>query len=255
MQEFAAEELVDVFRRLQQAELDVVLVGGQAVNLWACRYDRGQPEWRDLRPYTSRDLDFHGGLAEARLAIKALGATGRLNTSLGLAPNAGVLQVLLGDQRTLTIDILTVIYGVSSAELERSAISWSGTGPFERLSLRVIHPLLLLEGKVASLRGLAQTGRQDEKHVRIMIRVVRQWLLEQLDHPRAVFRAIERLAACAAGPDGLHAFAQGLDLAEAWPLEEMRACDDYADFFGRRWPQIIDRIDRKRQRHLEALGE
>ena len=69
MQGFAVEEPVSVFRALQAAGWDAVLVGGQAVNVWACRYEQDSPAWHELRPYTSRDLDYHGGLADARLAM------------------------------------------------------------------------------------------------------------------------------------------------------------------------------------------
>ena len=70
MEGFTPEELAAVFRALQAAGWEAVLVGGQVVNLWAHRYERDLPAWHALRPYTSRDLDYHGGLAEARLAMR-----------------------------------------------------------------------------------------------------------------------------------------------------------------------------------------
>ncbi len=252
---FSPDELAAVFRRLHDEGWDAILVGGQAVNVWACHYEKDQPAWRELRPYTSLDLDYHGGLAEARLAMRILAAQGKLNTSSDPGPNAGVLQVPLADGRELVVDILTGVFGVSAAEVERTAVTLSGTGALSSLSLRVIHPLLLLEGKVASLRGLPQTRRQDAKHLKILILVVHEWLREQLGDPRAVFRAVERLATCAASPDGLHAFVQGIDLMQAVPFDHMRAAAGYVAFFQQRLPQLTDKIARKRQRHLEALQE
>jgi hypothetical protein len=158
---FAVEELTSVFRTLQAAGWDAVLVGGQAVNVWACRYEQDGRAWRELRPYTSRDLDYHGGLAEARLAM----------------------------------------------------------------------------------------------HLRMLVLIVRQWLREQLADPRKVFRAVERLAASTVSPDGLQAFAQGIDLAQALPLDDMRAAAGFAAFFEQRWPQLAEKITRKRERHLQALRE
>ena len=121
--------------------------------------------------------------------------------------------------------------------------------------MRVIHPLLLLEGKAAALRGLPQADRQDAKHLRMLVLIVRQWLREQLADPRKVFRAVERLAACTVSPDGLQAFAQGIDLAQALPLDDMRAAAGFAAFFEQRWPQLAEKITRKRERHLQALRE
>lgn len=112
---------------------------------------------------------------------------------------------------------------------------------------------LLLEGKVASLRGLPQAQRQDAKHLRILLLVVREWLREQLGDPRAVFRAVERLASCAASPDGVHAFAQGIDLMQAAPWDDMRAAAGFTAFFQQRLPQLVEQVERKRRLHLEAL--
>ena len=255
MHGFAVEELASVFRTLQAAGWDAVLVGGQAVNVWACRYEQDGRAWHELRPYTSRDLDYHGGLAEARLAMRVLAARGHLNTGSDPSPNAGVLKVSLPDGHELLVDILTGVFGLSAAEVERTAVTWSGTGVLSGLNLRVIHPLLLLEGKAAALRGLPQADRQDAKHLRMLVLIVRQWLREQLADPRKVFRAVERLAACTVSPDGLQAFAQGIDLAQALPLDDMRAAAGFAAFFEQRWPQLAEKITRKRERHLQALRE
>ena len=121
--------------------------------------------------------------------------------------------------------------------------------------MRVIHPLLLTEGKFASLRGLPQGDRQDTKHLRLLILILNEWLTEQLEQPKAVFRAVERLAACAARPDGVHVFTHGIDLLDSLPLNEMRAAEDFSAFFDQRLDQVLQRIDRKRQRHRDALDE
>ena len=53
----------------------------------------------------------------------------------------------------------------------------------------------------------------------------------------------------------MNAFAQGIDLVQIFPWDEMRALDGYATFFERRAPQLLERIAKKRERHLDALGE
>ncbi len=255
MQGFSPEDLIAVFSSLEAAGWDAVLIGGQAVNLWACHYEEDLPSWREHRPYTSRDLDYHGGLADARLAMKVLRARGRLNTALDPSPNAGVLTVSLADGRELVVDILTGVFGVSATEVERTAVELAGTRGLSGLTQRVIHPLLLLEAKAASLRGLNQDDRQDARHLKILILVLQRWFRERLDDPRATLRAVERLAGCAGSPDGLNAFARGIDLIQAIPWDDLRALDGYSTFFERREPQLLERIARKRERHLEALGD
>lgn len=221
--------------------------------MWACEFEQDSQAWSDLRPYTSRDLDYFGGLADARRAKELLRAGGRLNTKMEPGPNAGVLTLRMSDGRELIIDILTGVYGLSAAELTRTAVRLTGSGPLSGVGLRVMHPLLLLEGKAASLRGLDQTHRQDAKHLRMMILVLREWLRDRLTEPRAVFTAVERLAACAASPDGVQAYAMGIDMLQTLPLEEMEQAEGYDEFLKQRYPQITDRITRKRSSHLDAL--
>lgn len=253
MQGFAPEDLVPVFSSLEAAGWDAVLIGGQAVNLWARHYEEDLPAWRELRPYASRDLDYHGGLADARLAMKVLRARGRLNTGSDPSPNAGVLTVPLPDGREIVVDILTGVFGVSASEVERTAVELSGSRELSGLTLRVIHPLLLLEAKTAVLRGLSQKARQDAKHLRILLLVLQRWLREQLNDPRPALRAVERLAACASSPDGLNAFGRGIDVMQVIPWDDLRGLEGYAKFLERRAPQLRERVAKKRDRHLEAL--
>lgn len=249
---FTPEDLAGVFSALEAAGWDAVLVGGQAVNLWAHHYGTDLPAWRALQPYTSRDLDYHGGLAEARLAMRVLRARGRLNTAHEPAPNAAVLTVSMPDGQELIVDILTGVFGVSAAEIDRTSVDLSGSGALRGLKLRVIHPLLLMEGKVASLCGLDQVHRQDSKHLKLLTLVFQEWVRERLDDPRAVLRAVERLAACAASPDGVSTFARGIDLMQAVPWEDLRGSQAYAEFFQRRLPQLMERTTIRRQRYLDV---
>ena len=39
-----------------------LLIGGQAVNYWAERYLAAEPQLETLRPFTSEDIDFKGGM-------------------------------------------------------------------------------------------------------------------------------------------------------------------------------------------------
>ena len=49
----------------------IIIVGGQAVNFWADRYAPDKPELLAYRPFTSRDLDLLGSIADAyQLASK-----------------------------------------------------------------------------------------------------------------------------------------------------------------------------------------
>jgi hypothetical protein len=101
------EDLKDVLSQLQDAGLDAIIVGGQAVNLWAYRYSFDCPvqKWS---PFSSEDLDFFGGRVEAMLCHEVLGGQITLNRDFGPSPNAGVVLVNWSN-RQLRIDVLASV--------------------------------------------------------------------------------------------------------------------------------------------------
>lgn len=243
MNEFTINELHSIFQRLNAAKWPGILVGGQAVNLYANHYQELMPEIELLRPLASRDLDFHGGPRDAKRAMAILHATGKINDGTDPSPNAGVLQVPLSSGQVLIVDILTSVFGISASEMLRSSITWKMS---DDTTIEVLHPLLLLESKLACLRSLNQSDRQDEKHVRLMTHVVSAWLDEQIESPRHIFKAIERIAAMMMTPDGVSAYERGIDLWQAIPLDRMRTAEDYQQFFDKRFPQLESQVSQKR---------
>ena len=64
----------------------IVIVGGQAVNFWADRYAADKSELLAYRPFTSRDLDLLGSMANAyRLASKTRGVFGKTTPTRSIA--------------------------------------------------------------------------------------------------------------------------------------------------------------------------
>ena len=253
MSNYSVSELLGIFERLNAAGWQAILVGGQAVNIWCTRYAESIPQLADYQPLVSRDLDFHGGIADAKLAMKLLNAGGKLNSGNDPSPNAAVIEVTMANGETLLIDILTSIYGVSTSELIRSAVKWTFNEYSHELNLRVIHPILLLESKLACYRSLPQIGRQDAKHAILMTLVLRAWLLEQLTEPRQVFKGVERIVSLMQTPDALSAYTKNIDLWAAIPLAEMHNTQGFQQFFSQRLNQLQDEVNDRRTRYLDAL--
>lgn len=51
MELLTPEDLRDIWIRLQESELETVVVGGQAINLWAFQYGQDTEEWNQYRPF------------------------------------------------------------------------------------------------------------------------------------------------------------------------------------------------------------
>ncbi len=242
MSEYSIVDLQSVFVRLNASNWSGILIGGQAVN----HFSDSIPDLHCFEPLTSRVLDFHGGPRDARRAMSILEANGKINDGSDPSPNAGVLQVPMVGGEILIVDILTSVFGVSASEMYRSSIAWQALKLVGHPVIQVIH-LLLLESKLACLRALNQSSRQDEKHVRLLIQVIHAWFESLLASPREVLRSIERLGSLMMVPDGLAAYDKQIELWDSVPLHSMKKSPLYTEFFNRRLPHLIDQVDRKRQ--------
>ena len=99
----------------------------------------------------------------------------------GTSPVDGQLGILtLQKDPPLVVDLLSGVYGIRHDELlrlcERAPV-------FD--GIKVIDPLYLFRSKCHCLMGLPQTGRQDERHVRMMALVLPEYLTMLIDHADA----------------------------------------------------------------------
>ena len=257
MEKLTPESLKTVFADLQTANLDAVVVGGQAVNLWAYQYQEQAPELQQYLPFASEDLDFYGGRVEAMLCQEVLGGQLTLNRDFDPSPNAGVLLVNRED-RTLRIDVLASVFGLNDAEVVGTAQTFSGTGILQGLEIKVLHPILCLEGKLRCLRGLPQGGRQDLKHSSMSVICVREMLksLCNVDNPRLGLKPIERVLDLNLREDGLSAWYRYRLAAErSIPIDHLRELSNpsWEKFCSTRYPQWVEQIKAKRAHYRTVM--
>ena len=154
----------------------VLLVGGQAVNLWALYF---ADVTADLAPFVSADADVLG----SRETLEAIGRVAKIQPQFfPLKPPSneiGVISIPGPDGNSLLIEVLRSVHGVSEADLRNPAylfeIGESNT------HVLVPGPIALLRAKIANAHDLNQTGRQDFKHVRILARVLPRYLQQLAD--------------------------------------------------------------------------
>lgn len=257
MEKISPEDLLQIFLDLQEAELDAVIVGGQAVNLWANHYSDRAPELAAYLPFASEDLDYYGGRVEAVTCHDALGGTLFLNRDFDPSPNAGLVLV---DREVgqLRIDFLASIFGLNDAEIVGTAQPFVGKGKLLGMQAKVLHPLLCLEGKLSCLRGLPQSDRQDLKHVSISIYCVRELLRSVCanDHPRPGLKLTERVLEDALREDALSTwFRYGVHVESAVPIDTIQQFSDerWQRFLKIRYPQRLEQIQAKRSRYGQIM--
>ena len=171
----------------------VVIVGGHAVNLWASFYAaRGDPGLAQFAPFTSKDADIF--LRDTAIA-SAIAAAAGWEFQGNPEPRSPFLGILVMQRGTvsLQVDVLRSVTGLSDDDLAATESITFEDGK----SYSVPAPDVMLKAKLANLRQHEQEDRQDERHVRILIRCCREYLRDACEAAKsghlAEREAIERL--------------------------------------------------------------
>jgi hypothetical protein len=166
------EEFEAIFKAISKQTKDpVVLVGGHAVNVWALSYvDRIGDELGPFQPLTSGDMDVYA-TRNALLALH-LELGGKLLLCGPREITDGTL-ILGVEPDTREIDVLRHVNGIPKITAE-DTISLQICG----YDVPVLFPHLLLQGKLQNALHLNQDGRQDIKHIKVLILVLREFLAE-----------------------------------------------------------------------------
>lgn len=194
---------------------DVVLVGGQALNIWAVRFGLAAEATA-----VSRDVDFFGTRADAVAAGLDWHADVHAASLDDHTPNSATVVVSIDDQQH-GIDFLSSIAGVEPEELRRWAANVRGTG----YEFRVMHPLHVLQSQIENVYGVLR--RREEQggdyyvgRVALSIEIAAAAIAELLEagRTREALKAAERIATIAAGRPALAAWAcDRVDVLRAIP--------------------------------------
>lgn len=157
------EELAAVLK----TQSPVLVVGGQAVNLWALHYYQ---RTSDLAPFVSRDIDLLG----SRATLEEVATLAKSKPQyFSLRPPTNALGVVIAKNKEgepILIEVLKHVHGVTNEELREPSYTFE-IGE-SRISVCLPGPVALLKAKIANLADLSRQGRQDEKHVRILCRIM-----------------------------------------------------------------------------------
>lgn len=228
----------------------VVLIGGQALNFWAERYRSKDPMLAAHGPFTTHDVDFLAGKAEAQHCAERLGVSLRVPGMDEHTPNTGLLVVGNDTDAPITIDFMGDVLGVDATDVEASAVEVD----IEGASLRVMHPLLCLESRLANCFGVLH--REDSHSIgqlRVAIRVVRCYLAELLtagDERRAL-KITEKIGRTAVRDPAKEAFRRhDVDVLDAIPVDAFKA----TQFRDVRWPQLVAAVASKRKEYARLFA-
>lgn len=200
-----------------------LIVGGQAVNLWAEVYTTALPNLEAFAPFVSKDADIYGTRALAEQLAR------RTGWELHFDPRrTSIVAAILRKQRNpaepaLTIEVLSQVNGLSAADLALNSVVESR----DARTFRIPAPPVLLKAKLYNLASLVFTERpQDLKHARMLCVIVPHYLNElQIESRAGRLPESTFIGAVAytgevitSGYAGNAARPRGLDLASVIPL-------------------------------------
>lgn len=159
------------FSKYLATKIPVLIVGGQAVNLWGLYYDEVTS---DLAPFVSRDVDVYGRRETLREIAALAGVKPQFFPLKPPSNEVGFIQPMDDSKVPLFIEVLRSVNGVNEEELKEHSVMFE-VGD-QGVSVQVPSPICLLKAKLANVDQINQEGRQDVKHVTILFRVLPLYL-------------------------------------------------------------------------------
>ncbi len=238
------EDYLDLLRVFDEREAEALIVGGQAVNFWAEVFEEEEPELQRYRPFTSADLDLHRPDLSARRLLRAQARNVEaerdpFGKAFTIVAHTFLIQGKQG--RLLAVDDLKAVPGLRPNELKKGTL----VVEFSGIRLRVLNPIACLKAKLHNVGTIDQRGRQDEKHVRILIPCARAFLrhlvaeAHRSGNCRPALNALQQLLLWTSDHETIKvARAHGVVLLQTVPLADLKKSDlpKLVNFVAKRLP-------------------
>lgn len=176
---------------------EAFIIGGQALNLWAERYNHLE-ELAEYGPYTSKDIDYFGYRRAAEKLADALDGELSIPDADNYTAQTAIVRAVIDGQK-VEIDFLWHVLGVDDASLKRQAIDLRMTVRLEEstgeLHVPIMHPFHCMQSRLANVIELGRKHDLALRQLEASPIVLREYLREMLDqgnhkHVTGVLRAL-----------------------------------------------------------------
>lgn len=173
-----------------------IIVGGQAINIWAELYHGMDEDLDALGELTSKDLDFyHNREAERALADSLENGLLEIPSGDNHTPNAAVVKGKLGN-RDIVVDFLAQIKGVEDKSLLENSITFADAENPEAISITLMHPLDCVRSRLSNINMLGRRSDHSLRQAVASLMILDCYIDDQLsdmENKPAVKRALSAL--------------------------------------------------------------
>ena len=205
MRSFELEDYSALLSAIESPELDLILVGGHAVSVYAHRYRRNCSALDAYLPFRSKDADLIGTVASGIQLASRLNVQWKKEPTKGGMIGLSLGHIELPGVPGAKVELLGQILGVKTEEVRNTAVVES----FRGHRFKIINPFLLYEAKGTNAVRIDQAResgpRRDRSQLAIMGIVVNEVLNELASTEgadRALVKASGRLIKFWLSPDG-----------------------------------------------------
>ena len=250
MKPFSLTEYLPLLAQARGAGLEVVLVGGQAVSLYAAHFVPDCPAIAAFAPFVSKDADLLGTVDDGLSLARRLNVPWQQSSSKGGMRGLCLGHLSLPHPADAKVEILGYVLGADAPTIRATAyqVEVPGGEP-----VRVINPFLLYRVKGINVVRLAQREpgreRQDTRQFAVMGLVVNTVLQRfcrdrSPESIRPLVKTCGQLLDFWLSSDGAALVAGGAaDPAKVLPLAALREHPEESvrNLVGKRWPVFSER--------------
>ncbi len=245
---FTKEDFQFVTQKLAHDPARLILVGGQALEIWGVFFEVLAPTGEGFT--LTADTDWLGSKRDAKWLCDQLGQDVELHFALEFdsTPSTALAYLRRPDGRVLMMDFLRSIIGPSDIEVRKLAVPIQVNGG----TITVLHPLLCLESRLANIAVLpGKRSGNGTMQAEWAINIATAYLLKicKDGELRQANKACHRIAKLAQSPHAKFCYVNfSLD-------PTLAVTHDVVDAIGGRfkaddWPRVQERIAKKHKKWL-----
>jgi hypothetical protein len=159
------KDCVDV---LHAAGTDMVLMGGQAVGIWANEFAE---ELQLEQPLVSKDIDFWGDRQRLINLAQKLGTKPEFPDRRMMTLLSGLTEKRIKGE-WIRIDVLHTVPGLDVVDEEKAGVEFRFAGK----TIAVLDPVSLVACKFYNLQNFDQDGRNDEAQLRVCLKLAKIYI-------------------------------------------------------------------------------